>query len=350
LFISYWAVAFIRTISPEDITRLHTISVDGTALVFVCVITLLTALLFGLLPAWMVSRANLASALRDEGGRRGIAGPERQRSQNILVIGQVALACVLLIGAGLLTRSLLALQNISLGFNRDHVLTANIYLASTKYTEDSKRKVFLDALLDKVHRLPGVTAAGLNDCLPFYNYDLEGLSIVGQPEPDRNHLPWMARQTVSPDYFRVLGIALRRGRLFDERDQSGKENVVIINESIAQRYFAGEAIGLYAVLSYSVSQRTREIGVRIAMGAQSSNILRLITRKGLKIVCIGLMIGVMAALILAHFIGSILYGVSAADPITLGVSVLVLGLAALFACLLPALRATRIDPITALRE
>ncbi len=272
--------------------------------------------------------------------------------------------------------SLLALQNISLGFNRDHVLTANIYLASTKYTEDSKRKVFLDALLDKVHRLPGVTAAGLNDCLPFYNYDLEGLSIVGQPEPDRNHLPWMARQIVSPDYFRVLGIALRRGRLFDERDQSGKENVVIINESIAQRYFAGEdpigkqtvtfatkrlavvvvsifsgaalllaAIGLYAVLSYSVSQRTREIGVRMAMGAQSSNILRLITRKGLKIVCIGLMIGIMAALILTHFIGSILYGVSAADPITLGVSVLVLSLGALFACLLPALRATRIDPI-----
>ncbi len=286
----------------------------------------------------------------------------------------------------------------------------------------------------------------------------------------------MARQIVSPDYFRVLGIALRRGRLFDERDQSGKENVVIINESIAQRYFAGEdpigkqtddlgnlfgkerhhftiigvvanvqhqnpeiqqtafqvyypytqsagrfgtlkfgtlvlrtegdplsaitglrktvaaidpdlplsnigsyddliavtfatkrlavvvvsifsgaalllaAIGLYAVLSYSVSQRTREIGVRMALGAQSSNILALITRRGLKIVCIGLIVGVTAALTLAHFIGSILYGVSATDPVALGTSVLVLSLAALLACLLPGFRATRINPITALRD
>jgi putative ABC transport system permease protein len=286
----------------------------------------------------------------------------------------------------------------------------------------------------------------------------------------------MARQIVSADYFRALGIPLLRGRLFDDRDQTGKENVVIINESIAQRFFPGEdpigkqtddrgdlfgkerhqftiigvvanvqhdnpetqqtpfqvyypytqsagefqtlegatlvlhtesdpqsaitalrktvatidpdlplsnigsyddliaktfatnrlavvvvslfsgaalllaAIGLYGVLSYSVSQRTREIGVRMALGAQSSNILGLITRQGLMIVCIGLIAGITAALTLAHFIGSILYGVSASDPVALGAGVLVLSLAALLACLLPGLRATRINPIRALRE
>ncbi len=476
LLTSYWAVALIKALGPANITRIQTISIDGTALLFVFATSLLTTLLFGLFPALVVSRANLTSALRDEGSRTGTAGPERQRSQNILVIGQVALASLLLISAGLLTRSFLALQSAPLGFNTHHILTADIYLADTKYTDDSERKVFFDTLLDKARHLPGVTEAGLNDQLPFYSTDFESLSIVGHPQPDRSRIPWMVRQIASTDYFRALGIPLLRGRLFDDRDQSGKENVVIVNESIAQRYFPGEdpigkqtddlgnlfgkerhyftiigvvgdvqhdnpevqetpfqvyypytqtagnfgtvkfatlvlstqgdpksaitalrktaatidpdlplsnigsyddllaktfatkrlavvvvslfsgaalllaAIGLYAALSYSVSQRTREIGVRMALGAQSSSILGLITRQGLKIVCFGLILGILAAVMLARFIGNILYGVSPSDPVTLGMSVLVLSLAALLACLLPAWRATRINPITALRE
>jgi predicted permease len=290
------------------------------------------------------------------------------------------------------------------------------------------------------------------------------------------YLGWFTRLFL-PDYFRVLGIPLLRGRLFDDRDQTGKENVVIINESIAQRFFSGEdpigkhlddlgdrfgkerhyctiigvaanvvhdnpesqetpfqayypytqtaggfgdapkfetlvlhatgdaqsaiaslrktvaaidpdlplsnvgryddliaksfatkrlalvvlglfsgaalllaAIGLYAVLSYSVSQRIREIGVRMALGAKPASILNLITRQGLKLVCFGLIIGILAGLTLGQFLGSLLYGVSVADPVALGTSVLVLAVAALLACLLPALRATRINPITALRE
>jgi len=474
LLTANWAIALIKTLGPGDITRLQTISIDHSALIFIFALTLLTTLLFGLLPGLVISRASLTSALRDEGSRTGTAGPERQRSQSILVIGQVALAFVLLIGAGLLMRSFLALQTAPLGFDIHRVLTTDIYLADSKYADDSQRKVFFDTLLDKTRRLPGVMETGINDQLPFYRGDFENLSIVGKPAPDRDQLPWMVRQIVSPGYFRVLKIPLLRGRLFDDRDQSGKENVVIINESIARRFFPGPlgkqtedlgnlfgkehhyftiigvvadvnhdspeiqetpfqiyypytqsaggfgtlkfatmvvraeddphsvimglrkavatldpdlplsnvgsygeliaktfgtkrlavtivslfsgaalllaAIGLYAVLSYSVSQRTREIGVRMALGAQSSNIIGLITRQGLKIVGIGLVIGILAALALARLIASVLYGVSASDPITLVASVLVLSLTGLLACLLPAYRATRIDPITALKE
>jgi hypothetical protein len=148
-------------------------------------------------PALAVSRANLSSAFRDDGGRTGAPGHEQQRSQNVLVIAQVALASILLIGAGLLARNFLALQTSPLGFNTHHILTADIYLADTKYAEGSRRKVFFDTLLDRARLLPGVLEAGLNDTLPFYSTDFESLSIVGQPVSDRNQLPGMARQIVA---------------------------------------------------------------------------------------------------------------------------------------------------------
>jgi putative ABC transport system permease protein len=478
LLIGCWGVSLIKILDPGQITRLQTITIDGTALLFVSGLTLLTALLFGLLPALVLSRANLASALRDEGGRTGTAGRERRHSQRTLVIGQVALASVLLIGAGLLLRSFVALQSVPLGFNSHHVLVADVYLASTKYADGEKRKGFFDSLLDKVGRLPGVIDAGLNDALPFgVNNDHETLIIAGQAVTDVSRLPWMIHQVVSPHYFRALGIRLLKGRFFDDRDQPNAENVVIIDESVAQRFFSGQdpigkqlddvghlfnrprhlttivgvvadvqhndpeiqqtpfqsyfpytqsaggfgefrnfetlvlhtsvdpqsliprlrgavatidpdlplanvgtyddliakgfttkrlslivvslfssvalllaAVGLYAVLSYSVNQRIREIGVRMALGAEPGNIVRLVTHQGLQIVGLGLIIGVLAGATLAQLAGSVLYGVTATDPVALSTSMFVLALAALLACLLPAFRATRIDPITALRE
>jgi putative ABC transport system permease protein len=478
LLVGCWGVSLIKVLDPGKITRLQSITVDGAALLFVFGLTLLTALLFGLLPALVLSRANLASALRDEGGRTGTAGRERQHSQAILVIGQVALASVLLIGAGLLLRSFLALQNVPLGFNSRHVLVADVYLASTKYADGEKRKVFFDSLLDKVNRLPGVIDAGLSDGIPFAeNYDLETLIVAGQPVIDVSRLPWTIHEVVSPGYFSALGMRLLRGRFFDERDQENAENVVIINQSIAQRFFGGQdpigkqlddvgnffnrprhvttivgvvanvqhndpeiqqtpfqtyfpysqtaggfgeyrkfetlvvhadgdprslaaalrrmvdtidpdlpltnvgtyddqiaksftakrlsliivslfsgvalllaSIGLYAVLSYSVSLRIREIGVRMALGAEASTILKLVTYQGLRIICVGLIIGVGAGVILGQIIGGVLYGVSATDPTAVLTGTLVLAAAALLACLLPAFRATRIDPITALRD
>jgi putative ABC transport system permease protein len=478
LLTACWGVSLIKFLDPGRITRLQTISIDGTSLLFVFGLTLVTALLFGLLPGLVLSRTNLASTLRDEGGRTGTAGRQRHRSQSILVIGQVALASVLLIGAGLLLRSFLALQSVSLGFNSDHILVADVYLASTKYADEEKRKAFFDSLLDKTRQMPGVIDAGLNDGIPFGdNSDHETLIIAGQPVTDVSRLPWMIHQIVSPGYFRALGIRLLKGRVFDDRDQPNAENVVIINQSIAERFFAGQdpigkqlddmghlfnrtrhlttivgvvanvqhndpeiqqtpfqayfpytqaaggfgqfakfetlvlhtnvdpqsmtsalrktvatidpdlplanlgtyndliaksfttnrlslivvtlfsgvalllaAIGLYAVLSYSVSLRIREIGVRMALGAEATNIIKLVTYQGLRIICLGLIIGLGAGIILGQMIGSVLYGVSASDPTALFTGTMVLALAALLACLLPAFRATRIDPITALRE
>jgi putative ABC transport system permease protein len=478
LLFGCWGVSLIKVLDPRQITRLQTITIDGTALLFVFGLTLLTAVLFGLLPALALSRANLASALRDEGGRSGTAGRERHRSQSILVIGQVALASVLLIGTGLLLRSFFALQSVPLGFNSHHVLVADVYLANARYADGEKRRAFFDSLLEKVSRLPGVVNAGLNDGVPFgENTDHETLIIAGQPVTDVSRLPWMIHQIVSPGYFRALGISLLKGRFFDDRDQPNAENVVIISQSIARRFFSGQdpigkqlddvgnffnrprhlttiigvvadvqhndpeieqtpfqsyfpytqraggfgefakyetlvlratgdpmslipslrkaidtldpdlplanvgsyddqiaksftakrlslivvslfsgvalllaAIGLYAVLSYSVSLRIREIGVRMALGAEAANIIKLVTYQGLHIIGRGLIIGIGAGIILGNIIGSVLYGVSATDPAALLVSTVVLGVAALVACLLPALRATRIDPITALRE
>jgi putative ABC transport system permease protein len=478
LLTACWGVSLIKVLDPGRITRLQAISIDESALLFVFVVTLLTAVLFGLFPALVLSRANLASALRDEGGRTGTAGRERQRSQNLLVIGQVALASVLLIGAGLLLRSFLTLQSVPLGFDSHHVLVADVYLANTKYAGGEKRKVFFDSLLEKVRRLPGVLDTGLDDGVPFgENFDLETLIVAGRQVTDASRLPWMIHQVVSPGYFRTLGIPLLKGRFFDERDQENAESVVIINESIAHRIFGGAdpigqqlddrgdlfnrprhlttiigvvanvqhrdpeiqdtpfqsyfpytqsasqfgeykkfetlvvhtsgdpralvpalrktvetidpdlpltnvgpyddqiaksftakrlsliivslfsgvalllaSIGLYAVLSYSVSLRVREIGVRMALGAEATNILKLVTYQGLRIICVGLIIGLGAGIILGQIIGSVLYGISATDPTALLTGTLVLALAALLACLLPAFRATRIDPITALRE
>lgn len=484
-----WGVSLIKLLDPGKITRLQTITIDGAVLWFVLGLTLLTCLLFGLLPAFVLSRTNLASVLRDEGGRTGTAGRDRRHSQNILVIGQVALASVLLTGAGLLLRSFLALQSVPLGFNSHHVVTADIYLADSKYAdqknaadekkypEGEKRKAFFDTLLDKMSRVPGVIDVGVNDNLPFYGGDYETLCIAGQPVSDTGKLPWMIHQIVSPSYFRVLGIPLLKGRFFDNRDQPSSENVVIISESIAKRYFSSEdptgkqldnlgplysrpraistiigvvadvqygspeiqetpfqayfpytqssggfgefakfetlvvrtnvdpqsmipalrkamdaidsdlplanvgsydeliaknfttqrlslivvslfsgvalllaAIGLYAVLSYSVSQRVREIGIRMALGAEVGSIIKLVSYQGIRIIFLGLIIGMVAGILFAQMIGRVLYGVSATDPVALVTSVTVLGLAALLACLLPAFRATRIDPITALRE
>ena len=390
----------------------------------------------------------------------------------------MALASVLLIGAGLLLRSFLALQSVPWGFNSNHVLLADVYLANTKYADGEKRKVFFDSLLEKVSHLPGVLDAGLNDGVPFSdNSDHETLIIAGQPVIDVSRLPWMIHQIVSPSYFRTLGIHLLKGRFFDDRDQDNSKYVVIINQSIAERFFGGQdpigkqlddqgnlfnrprhlttiigvvadvqhndparqqtpfqtyfpytqtagafgeypkyetlvvhtngdprslipalrktvdtidpdlpltsvgpydaqiaksftakrlsliivslfsgvalllaSVGLYAVLSYSVSLRVREIGVRMALGAEATNIIKLIAYQGLRIISVGLIIGVGAGIILGQIIGSVLYGVSASDPAALLTGTLVLAVAALLACLLPAFRATRIDPITALRE
>jgi putative ABC transport system permease protein len=476
LLLAAWALTAIKSLAPHDVARFQEISLDAGTLGFVFLITLLTALLSGLFPALINSDIPLASALKQEGDRSGTAGRERHRAQAFLVAGQVALTAVLLVGAGLLTRSFEALQNTRLGFSPQHILTADIYLADKKYATDSDCQTFFDGVLGKIRELPGVTAASFTSNLPFSGIGAgTAFGIAGEPDPDLSQCPIMQLSYVSPNYFSTVGIPFLTGRLFSDQDGPEQQKVVIINESLARRYFPAQnpigkqihdfyelaglkrnfytvigvvgdvqydnpefqktpyqayfppaqhpfpsplnggtlivrtgndpraltdslkkivadadpniplynvdlfsdlvtkafatkrlatvivglfsgaalllaAVGLYGVLSYSVTQRKREIGVRVALGAPSTSILQLVVKQGLIVVGVGLALGLSASLGLSQIIARVLYGVSAVDPVSLVLSVLILGLVALIACLLPALRATRIDPLTALRE
>ena len=473
--IAVWSLQAIKTADSSNIPRVHEVTVDNGSLAFVLLIMLLAALASGLFPAWTGSRINLASALSRESERAGRSG-HRQRTQAILVAVQVALSCLLLTGAGLLMRSLQAIQSVSLGFRTDHILTAEVYLADAKYPTQAACKVFLDKLLDKVQRLPGVISTALVDDLPFSGgFGTNAFGIVGQPDPPLKDMPALRSQIVSIDYFRTFGIPLLHGRLFNQEDGPDKGKVIVVSTEFADRFFPGQdpigkqihdvnsiglrpnvytivglvpviqhdrpdsprapyqvyflysqspfapritndftlllhtqndphalvnglrealaeidpnlpltsiypfnqviydsfasrrlqmalvgvfsvaalvlaVVGLYGVLSYSVSLRKRELSVRIALGAQLSDILRLIVGSGLKITGIGLMTGLVTALFLSRLIESLLFGVSAVDPISFCASVAVLGFAASVACLVPALRATQIDPIKTLRE
>jgi putative ABC transport system permease protein len=381
------------------------------------------------------------------------------------------LACILLIGAGLLARSFEAAQRAPLGFNPHNILTAELSLTSSTYESDGvKTRAFWDAVLAKVRQLPGISEAAMNDNTPVY-YDWENLTrftIDGQPDPGAGRHPILDRQMILPNYFRSLDIPILRGRDFSEQDKANSEPAMIVDDAIAQRFFSGQdpigkainfesshgvrrctivgvvpdvryrspgipenpfqayfpysqwdydteillvrcqgdpdvqiaavrgaiqsidpnvpvpniktfddlilqklatrklatllvslfsgaalclsAIGLYGVLNYSVSQRRREIGVRIALGAESLKTLQLVAQQGFKLIGIGLISGTVVALVCARLIEGMLYGVSAIDPISMLFGILVLCLAGCLACLLPAPRAVRINPIAALKE
>jgi putative ABC transport system permease protein len=466
--IAIWGVGLIKALSPHDLYGLNEITINANALMFVLGVTVLIALVSGLLPAWKISKVELASALKAEGGLATTAGLARQRAQSWLVVGQVSLACVLLIGAGLLARSFLAAQTVPLGFNPRNVLTAEVHLTGAKYTFDKTReRGFWEELLAKARQLPGVEAAAINDMLP-QKLGIEAMvpfTISGQPDPGPVRRPVLDWQMISPDYFRLLQIPLLLGRPFDVADNANSRTGTIIDSALAQTCFPGQdpigkviklegttdctivgvaspisylfpgdpqsaaqayfcyqqwdpsdadlllrcsgdpttlvpalrktiasidpnvaisrtstyddliasglmarklsfilvgtfsgaalflsAIGLYAILSYTISRRTREIGIRIALGATASAILLAVVRRGLALVCIGLLLGTVTALIGVRFMENILYGVTGSDPLTLVLTVLVLGIIAMLACWIPARRAARIDPISALRQ
>jgi putative ABC transport system permease protein len=473
LLITRWSIDFIKWGSPVYLYAFQKVELNPAALLFVLGITTLVALLSGLPPAFSLSDLKLGLALRDEGGRAGTAGPQKQRIQSFLVVGQVALACVLLIGAGLFIRSFKATLDLTLGYNPHHVLTANISPTSRKYMDAATCQRLVDAVLEKARRLPGVTAAAMNDQEPF-EWTVADFTmpfrVIGVPPPEAGHEPTFIAQNISPGYFDTMQIPLLQGRDFNSADRADSEEVVIVDRALAEHFFPNQnpigkqiqwlgawdkkdtwtivgvaqnsrhngphpgvplfqayfpynqrtvlgteflllrtsgdplalvpevrrivaeldpdvpvtevmrfddhitekfalgrltallatvfsgvalflsAVGLYAVLAYFVAQRRREIGVRIALGAQASNILRLVVRQGLNLVLIGLIIGMIAALLLACFLESFLYGVSGGDPITLATAILILAFAAAIACFLPAFRATRVNPIIALHE
>ena len=462
LLVARWGIEALVALGPKQIPRLHMLSLDWRTFAFALTASLLTGALFGLAPALQISKVNLNESLK-EGGRGSSGGSRHNRLRGLLVIAEVSLAFVLLIGAGLLMRTFFYLQNVDPGFNPERVLTGTIELPGARYSTGRKASSFYRELIGRLAALPGVQGAAATSDLPWTGYDENtSFGIEGRQFSD-NEYPSAQYHFATPDYFRTVAIPLLEGRFFSEADDADAPRVIVINKSMADRYwpdadavskrvrlwgetrmiagivgdlkdspgelrakpgfffpvnqqapsglvlvvrterdpmsllaamrseiaaldkelplsdvrtleqiaraavartrftmlllsvFAGVAlllasVGIYGVVSYSVTQRTHEIGIRVALGAQRRDVIGLVARQGMTLVVAGMGAGLAAALVLTRAMSSLLFGVSAADPITFaGIAVLLMGVA-LGACFVPARRAMKMDPMVALRH
>jgi putative ABC transport system permease protein len=464
--LAFAGVRGLLLLAPENAAVNVNVSIDATVLLFTALATVVAGVLFGVAPAWQISRMDHFDSLR-EGGRSGAAGMRRQHLRAGLVIGEVALALVLLVSSGLLLRSLAALQEVNPGFQPDDVLTGAVSLPQPQYAQDPKQIAFYHSLLDRLSAIPGVNAAGIGLAIPFTGQPPQSsISIKEHPSPPGDPGPHGELGFVTPGYFAALKIPLKRGRLFTDQDREKSAEVALIDDTFARQYFPNEnplgkhlsfggpnvpwstivgvvghtkssdlagdeskgkyyfplfqqtsaftylvlrsqvnperlaaglreavrsvdpaiavsrikvlsdmvaaslaarrfvvtvlgifaslalllaVIGLYGVISYSVTQRTQELGVRMALGAQTSQVLRLVIREGMQLAGIGAACGLAASIAFSRVLRSQLYQVSAFDPLTLLVTAMILIGAALLASYIPARRATRVDPMEALR-
>jgi putative ABC transport system permease protein len=462
LAVAFGIVTLVRTWPWPGIYRLSEASLDSRALLFTIALSVGTSLLFGLSPARRLSRPNLHEGLRGDSRAAGSRG--RTRIRSALVIAEVALAVVLLVGAGLFLQSLRRLLDVPLGFDPQHVLAVSINLSPTVYREAVQRVAFSENLLNRLDRLPGMESSAISTAIP-----LAGVSDVGITFERRSPgSPLFATNAnyfaVTSDYWRVMQIPLIRGRLFTSEDTATSRPVVLINETMARRSFPDEdpigkrldisghsymreivgvvgdvkqesvrtptapqvyepfgqqprpgfrallrvhgdplaladtvrrevraidsaqpisqaqrmedvvgrsltrdrfsvlvlgafacvalvlaAVGLYGVVAYLVTQRTREIGIRVALGAEPGGIQRLVVFQSLRVVSIGVGVGLVGAVIVSRVFDSLLYEVKPRDPLTLGVVTILLFAVALAAAVIPARRAAGVDPVLALR-
>lgn len=467
LLLAMWGVEFLIAAGPRGIPRLSEAGIDLRVLGFTLGISLLTGLLFGLVPTLQSTRVDLSEAIK-ENSKSATTSTGWQRLRSVLVVTEVALALVLLIGAGLLIKSFWRLLDVDPGFDRENVLTMRMQLPPSKYTGPTERLNFYAQLLERVKAVPGVEAASLTTALPLSGETFGGpFSIEGRPLDMTGKPPHTTVRSIAPDYFKVMGMTLTRGREFGSQDTDASVPVVIINETFARGFFAqtdaigqriklgapgsprpwmliagivrdvksggldrestpemylpysqnvssamtlvvrtlsnpsnsvaavreqvqaidkeqpvynirtltqlfSEAIaqrrlhmillgafalialllatsGIFGLMTYTVTQRTQEIGIRMALGAQPGDILKLVFGHGMSLTIIGLGVGLAAALILTRLMKSLLFNVSATDPFTFSGVALLLALTALLACYIPARRAMKVDPLVALR-
>ena len=464
--LAYWSFAFLQKLIPEEMALLTTLTLDTRILAFTLLISLLTGVVFGLVPALQSAKVDLTDALKQN---TRVTATGKLRSA--LIVFEVALSIVLLVGAGLLIQTLFQLFNQYSVMQPEQVLTMRTVLPRSKYKEHPQRHAFYQQVLDRVEHLPGVISAGYSTSVPLA---WKGGTSGFTPEGNRSPIAGMAydanHREVSADYLKTMNIPLRQGRYFDERDNETSMRVVIINETMARQYWPGEnalgrrinigdpddgewmeivgivadvrqmgldepvkaemympyqqvtdwpffaprdlairtsgdtsnlvssvrqiirevdpdqpvsniatmsevlgteaeqrrtgmimlaafaglalllaSLGIYGVLAYFVTQHTNEIGVRIALGASRANILALVLKKGMGLTLLGIAVGVAAAFALTRLMSSLLFGVKASDPLTFVAVPLLLAVVALLACLIPARRATRVDPMVALR-
>jgi putative ABC transport system permease protein len=464
LILAFWGVKALVALGHDNLPRLQEINVDGRVLFFTLALSVLTGLIFGLAPALQASRPDLQHTLKE-----GVAAATRGRHwlRNLLVVGEVAIAMTLLVGAGLMLNSFVRLQRVNPVVNAGKLLSVEIDLPETRYPKPAQAATFFQELIRRVESLPGVERVSLSTVQPLSGASRnDPFCIEGRPL-DFNNAPVAGWQYVTPNFFRALGIPIVAGRDFTDRDTADASGAAIINEAMARRYFPNEdpigkrltlglhrpddpwltivgivkdiphrgleskaapdwylsylgeprrhgylmarasgdpaslaaairgqisaidkdqpvlaiktlneviasttaprrfntlllaifaavalalaAVGIYSVISYSVTQRTQEVGIRMALGAQPGDVVRLILKQGLTLTLIGVAAGVLGAIAAARVMSGLLYGVTATDPATFAAIALLLAIVAALACYLPARRAARVEPMAALR-
>ena len=474
LLIALWGIDLLVGLAPAGTPRVHEVGLDGRVVAFTFGVSLLTGVLFGLVPALQASKADLNESLK-EGGRGAGEGSSRRRVRGVLVVTEFALALVLLVGAGLLVKSFMRVQEVSPGFEHANVLTMRLVLPQSKYEGYERQRAFFDSLLGRLRALPGVEAVGANNILPFTGGGgSRSVLIEGRPVAQGDPLPEEQLRFVTADYFNSLRIPLLQGRDFTDRDDVNAPRVCVVSLSTAEKFWPGEeavgkriayagigaggdpkwievvgivgdvkfrgletearphiyvpvyqplfegggmpplyvavrtatdpaalapairrevsaidkdqpvasvktmtervsesvaqrrfqmtllgifacvalilaSVGVYGVMSYTVAQRTHEIGIRMALGARPRDVLTLIVRQGMMLAVVGTLAGLAAAFASMRILNSLLYGVSASDPFTFGVVTSALFAVALIACVIPARRAMKVDPMIALR-
>lgn len=467
VLLAYQAIAFLKQANVGNLPRLEEVAVNWRVLSFTLAISVVTALLFGLLPAWQATKISLVETLKE--GRKGAAGSIlNRRLLNGLVVAEIALALVLLVGAGLLIRSFRAITAVDPGFKPDNVLTMNVPLPAATYPDQAAQARYYETALARLQQVPGVQEAAMTFRMPLVGLATAIFTTQGHPVPQGTE-PNADYRAISGNYFRALGIPLLQGREFNEHDTAEAADAIIINQELATRHWPNEnpigkrlqialertrwrevvgvvgnakltgldakvdpaiyvpfrqnswsnalrnssvvvrtntdpqplsqaiqrelravdasvaitqvrvlseivaeslvqrrfnlvlllvfaavagvlaIVGIYGVMSYSVAQRTNEIGVRMALGAQPADILRLILGDGARMALLGVVLGLAGAVGLTRLMAGLLFGVSALDPLVFAVIGAVLAATALLATYVPARRATHVNPVAALK-
>ncbi|MBI3653576.1 MAG: ABC transporter permease [Acidobacteria bacterium] len=465
LLLAYMGIDLLLTLNPEDVPLLQQVKIDGWVFGFTLLLSLVTALGFGLAPALMVSKQNLSQTLKEESGRVSLS-VRQSRGRQLLVIGEIAIAVILLIGAGLMLKSFLQLQNVDPGFKSAEVLTLRVSLPVSKYATAPQWAATLQQILQRLETMPGVKSVGAISTLPLSGDNIVfDFAIAEHPLAQTSDKPSATFNAISPNYFHTLSIPLQTGRYFADTDVAGASPVIIINEAIAKRFFGsqnplgqhlivgyGEAVpreivgvvgnvrhtaldaevqpqvylpylqtplpfmsvalqttvepnqlisaarhqvtavdnelpiyramplsqvvakslgqprfralllglfalvalaiatvGIYSVMSYSVSERIREIGIRMALGAQPRQIFSMVIGQAMTLVLIGLLLGMVATLLLSPVLANFLVGVGKIEALPFVGLALLLAAIAFIACCIPARRASLVDPLVAMR-